>query len=181
MKDSKKLITDFTQTIDIWQTALDGYSFDQLCTNLSPDKWSLGKVYMHLLEATSFFIEQVRSCLSSTNHATEEASPAARAMFQNNNFPDAVLEGPPSNAHTPQPENKEQLTQGLIALKTEIAELGILLSKSQSTGKTKHPGLHYFNALEWLQFAEMHFRHHLRQKQRIDDFLKFKPLTATLQ
>ena len=27
-------------------------------------------------------------------------------------------------------------------------------------GKTKHPGLNYFTAKEWLQFAEMHLRHH---------------------
>jgi hypothetical protein len=29
----------------------------------------------------------------------------------------------------------------------------------------------FFNAPEWLQFAEMHMRHHFRQKMRIDDRL----------
>jgi hypothetical protein len=38
-------------------------------------------------------------------------------------------------------------------------------------GKTRHPGLLYFSAPEWLQFAEMHLRHHFLQKQRIDAFL----------
>jgi hypothetical protein len=47
-----------------------------------------------------------------------------------------------------------------------------LISESQFNGKTKHPGLGYFSAKEWLQFANMHFRHHLRQKKRIDVFLK---------
>jgi hypothetical protein len=37
--------------------------------------------------------------------------------------------------------------------------------------KTKHPGFHYLNAIEWLQFIEMHFRHHLKQKKRIDKYL----------
>jgi hypothetical protein len=41
-----------------------------------------------------------------------------------------------------------------------------------STGKSRHPGLGYFNAGEWLRFIEMHMRHHLRQKERIDAFLK---------
>ena len=48
----------------------------------------------------------------------------------------------------------------------------ILMTARKYKGKTKHPGLGYFSAEEWLQFAEMHFRHHLRQKKRIDEFLK---------
>jgi hypothetical protein len=28
------------------------------------------------------------------------------------------------------------------------------------------------NAREWFQFADMHFRHHLRQKKRIEKFLE---------
>ncbi|HEV9036934.1 MAG TPA: hypothetical protein VGQ51_09945 [Puia sp.] len=44
-----------------------------------------------------------------------------------------------------------------------------------ATGKTRHPGLHYFNSLEWLQFAEMHMRHHFRQKKRIDACLTEPP------
>jgi hypothetical protein len=47
-----------------------------------------------------------------------------------------------------------------------------IISKTLFKGKTKHPGLNYFTAKEWLQFAGMHLRHHLKQKKRIDDFLK---------
>jgi hypothetical protein len=47
-----------------------------------------------------------------------------------------------------------------------------LITQSPYKGKTKHPGLHYFNADEWLQFADMHFRHHVKQKKKIDDFLR---------
>jgi hypothetical protein len=93
-------------------------------------------------------------------------------MFENNCFPDAVLEGPPENATTKQPDSKEQLLKDLVNLKHEIRATGILISTSVFKGKTKHPGLLYFNAAEWFQFAEMHFHHHLRQKKRIDRFLE---------
>jgi len=104
-------------------------------------------------------------------------------MFLNNYFPDEVLEGPPKSSHTLQPDNKEQLTNGLVNLKEELNNVGRLISTSLFNGKTKHPGLNYFNANEWLQFAEMHFRHHLRQKKRIDDFLKIsvQPLSPNTQ
>jgi hypothetical protein len=45
-------------------------------------------------------------------------------------------------------------------------------SLQKRIGKTKYPGLNYFTAKEWLQFAGIHLRHHLKQKKRIDDFLK---------
>ena len=166
------LVEEFNRTIDSWINALDHYSFDQLCMQPAPGSWSLGQVYMHLIDATGYFITQVNTCLSNNDNMTESASPAAIRMFSNNEFPDKILEGPPSNALTPQPVSKQQLLTGLLNLQDEITAISIRISESPSKGKTKHPGLHYFNAREWLQFAEMHFRHHVRQKQRIDDYLK---------
>ena len=166
------LVEDFNHTIDIWITALEQYSFGQLCIQPSPGSWSLGQVYMHLISATGYFIKQAKTCLSNNDHSTEEASPATKAMFLRNDLPDKIIEGPPSNALTPQPGSKQQLITGLMNLKDELTAVDALISESPFKGKTKHPGLHYFNAREWLQFAEMHLRHHLRQKKRIDDYLE---------
>jgi hypothetical protein len=52
--------------------------------------------------------------------------------------------------------------------------MNVTILKSPFHGKTKHPGLGFFNANEWLQFAEMHLRHHLKQKERIEEFLKIR-------
>ena len=170
------LIEDFTHTIDFWIKELEQYDFIRLCTNPSSNSWSIGQVYMHLIENTNWFIEQVKIAATTNDHEMEESSPAAKEMFFNNSFPDAVLEGPPDNANTPQPQSKEQLLSDLMKLKNEIRAAGILISGTTFKGKTKHPGLHYFSASEWFQFAEMHFRHHVRQKKRIDEFLKMKSL-----
>ncbi|TKK72024.1 DinB family protein [Ilyomonas limi] len=171
-KDASTLIEDFKRTTNTWIQALAQYNFVQLCTKPSPGSWSLGQVYMHLLETTGYFIKQVTICSSTNDYATEEATDAAKLMFLHNSFPDKLLSGPPSNAHTPQPANKEQLTNGLMKLTDEFRNVETLISNNLYNGKTKHPGLGYFNAREWLQFTEMHFRHHLRQKKRIDVFLK---------
>lgn len=165
------IIDDFNYTIDTWIKTLDQYSFARLCAKPSPDSWSLGQVMMHLAEDTNYYIEQIKICMSTNDNAGEEASPEAKAMFRNDGFPDAIMEGAPSNAYIPQPGNWEELKSSLISIKEEMNHLAILMAESSHAGKTKHPGLHYFNANEWLQFAEMHLRHHLRQKKRIDDFL----------
>ncbi|MEP6750508.1 MAG: DinB family protein, partial [Bacteroidota bacterium] len=166
------LIDDLNNTIDGWIKALKHYSFIQLCTKPSPESWSPGQMYLHLVSDTNFYIRQIKTCISSNDNAMEEASPFAKKMFLNNDFPDAIIEGDPSNAQIPQPVSKEHLMGLMLNLKNEINAVAILISTTACKGKTKHPGFNYFSAEEWLQFADMHFRHHLRQKKRIDDFFK---------
>ncbi len=161
------LVEDFNHTIDTWIKELEPYKLEQLCVKPAPDSWSLGQLYMHLIESTHYFIEQIKICLASNENALGEALPQAREMFHNNAFPDILIEGPPSNALTPNPESKKQIELALMDLKEEVRQIETLITHSPFKGKTRHPGLKYFNAGEWLQFAEMHLRHHLRQKDRI--------------
>lgn len=168
----KMVIEDFNHTIDFWIKELERYNFIELCTKPSPNSWSVGQVYMHLVAETSYYIEQMKVCASNKDNAIEEASHDAKTMFLNNDLPDQIIEGAPLNANMPQPASKEQLLRCLADLKDEVNRDQRLIFESRFKGKTKHPGLNYFNASEWLQFAEMHLRHHLRQKKRIDDFLK---------
>ena len=95
-------------------------------------------------------------------------------MFANNEFPDARIEGPPSNKEIPQPDSIEALKVRLQQLENRASSLPALAGNSQRGGKIRHPRLGYFSAEEWLQFAGMHLRHHLRQKARIDSFLQNK-------
>lgn len=164
-------IDSFNHSIDTWIRALQGYSYQLLCIRPSPAGWSLGQVYMHLVADSVYYIDQIKICLINNDHAAEEASATARTMFLNNDFPDTSIEGDPSNNLVPQPQSKEKLLRDLLNVKNEMNELAILIIRSTNRGKTKHPGLGFFSGREWLQFADMHFRHHLRQKKRIDDFL----------
>ena len=50
------LIEDFSHIIDFRIKELEQYDFIQLCAKPSPDSWSLGQVYMHLIENTDWFL-----------------------------------------------------------------------------------------------------------------------------
>ena len=165
-------IESFNHTLDIWIKALQGYDYDQLTAKPSPTSWSIGQVYMHLLDDTSYYIEQIHGCVTNNDHESDQATSAGKTMLLNNDFPDEILEGSPANAFMPQPQSKEQLMTELLNLKAAMNTAATLISQSPFNGKTKHPGLDYFSANEWLQFADMHLRHHLRQKKRIDSFLE---------
>lgn len=165
------ILDNFNRTIDYWFDELDHYSMQDLL--IAPASgWSLGQVYTHVHDETNYFLGQVKECLSSDDSSDGVKTEDAVKMFSNNDFPDLILDGPASNYEMPQPESKEKLKRDLIALRAEINQLGQLVLKNLRKGKTRHPGFDFFNAEEWFQFAEMHMRHHFRQKKRIDQFLK---------
>ncbi len=163
---------DFRKTIDIWIKDIDELSFEQLCKKPAQNSWSLGQVCMHLTAATDYFLEQAGICLSNNENCKETMKPNAKAMFRDKEFPNERIEGPPSNNFTPQPTSKEEILSSFAKIKESIVQLEDQVLTSTYKGKTKHLGLDYFSATEWLQFAEMHFRHHFRQRDRIKAFLK---------
>jgi hypothetical protein len=166
------LIDNFNRTIDLWIDALLPYDQQQLHAKPDATSWSIGQMYKHLIDDTSFYIEQIKACLSTNGNQDEEASPFAKIILANNDFPNEVIKGAPGNAFIPQPDTKEELTNELARIRKQMNELAAIVENAPSTGKSKHPGFNYLSGNEWLQLAEMHLRHHLRQKKRIDDFLR---------
>ncbi|MFZ1561891.1 MAG: DinB family protein [Saprospiraceae bacterium] len=164
-------IEDFNKAMDYWIASLDQYTFDQLVIKPSPETWSVGQMFIHLIDDTTFFIDQIKICTSTNDHSDEVAIQFAAGMLRNNEFPDEIIQGSPDNVFIPQPENKEQLLRDLMCIKEDMNVVVTLMEDCPFEGKSKHPGLGYFNAIEWLQFAEMHLRHHRRQKSRLDQFI----------
>lgn len=163
-------VTELETTIDTWINALHHYDLDVLQTKPNKNSWSLGQVYIHILNDTNYYIEQIESCLSHRENQFEEMTGFAAKLFLNNGFPDEKIEGDPvASQAIRQPTDKVDLTEQMTQLKARLLLLCMKVAKSNSIGKTKHPGLGYFNAREWLKFSEMHMRHHLRQKGRIED------------
>jgi hypothetical protein len=170
--DVENQLQSFNQTVDVWLQQLASYSIEDILAKPSAESWSLGQVYVHCINDTKYYLQQVRLCLLTNENMNEEASEDGKTMLLNNSFPIVEIKGDPSHTNIPQPGSKEKLTSDLQNLKAEADDLKPLFFISGRTGKTKHPGLGYLNAAKWLQFGEMHFRHHLRQKERIDKFLQ---------
>lgn len=129
----------------------------------------MGQVYMHIADDTKYFISQMKTALMANTNSKKEMHEDAKTIFRNNGFPDMLLTGPATDGNVRQPVDKAEILQSLILTKAEVNHLCAEYDLETSSGKTEHPGLHYFSASEWLQFAEMHMRHHFRQKKRIDD------------
>jgi hypothetical protein len=168
-------LKQWNTTIGQWTDWLNDYSLEQLRQQPGPGAWSLGQVYTHILTDTEWFVGQMKAALATRENRDKEMHDDAKRMFRRNGFPDVPIQGPATNTYIPQPQSREELQRRLLAIKTEVNELFTADERWREGGKTRHPGLLFFSAGEWLQFAEMHMRHHFRQKQRIDEALRTLP------
>lgn len=171
INNTNTVLEQFNATIVVWIASLDQYTLEMLCRKPHPGAWSMGQMYKHIMDDTGYFVQQAKAALLSSEHSEQGMHEDAKAIFANNGFPDAMLTGPATNESVPQPQTKEELLQGLTIIKAEVNQLYNTADVESATGKTRHPGLLFFSAAEWLRFAEMHMRHHFRQKKRIDDSL----------
>lgn len=169
------LLIQFNETLQQWIDYLDDYSFETLIRKSGPGAWSLGQMYIHLLVSTEHFIEQMKAAAATADNSDQSMHQDAQPMFARNSFPARILEGPDNDSNIPQPNSKEEITARLTLIQDDINSETVASALARSTGKTRHPGLLYFSAQEWLQFAEMHLRHHFLQKERIDAFLSQQP------
>ena len=165
-------LKQFNATIQIWIDAVDDYSLEILRQHPWEGSWSLGQVYRHILDDTEWFVGQMKAAQETKDNGEKEMHADAKQMFRDGGFPALEIQGPATNTFIPQPESKEELKQRLIAIKEAVNRLFREYDIALSRGKTQHPGLLFFSSSEWLQFAEMHMRHHLRQKHRIDEALR---------
>ena len=166
------LTLQVNDTADKWIAAVNEYSFDRLLWKPDVETWSIGQVAMHIVTETDFYAEEIERCLSSAENSAEEMTEEGKAMFNQNSFPAIQIKRDSSLSEIyPQPESKVDLHEKMLKLKVQLNHLVVKIETSEHEGKTRHPGLGYFNAQQWIQFAEMHMRHHLRQKDRIDAML----------
>ncbi len=166
-------VTKLNHTIDTWIDALQDCDPAYLLEKPDGESWSLGQVFMHLLNETGYYIEQMEHCLENDGNESGQMDERAKLMFANNELPDKKIKGDPeSTDKITQPESKTGLLQQMLELKIQLISLCKRINDGKSAGKAKHPGLGYFDAEEWLRFADMHLRHHLRQKKRIEEALK---------
>jgi hypothetical protein len=168
---AEALLRQFNETLQQWIGWLDNYSFATLLRKPRPGAWSLGQMYMHLLVSTEHFIDQAKIAAVTDMNGDKLMHENALRMFDNNSLPPRILEGPDNDSNTPQPGNKEEIAVRLARIRGDINGETVAAALSGSGGKTPHPGLLYFSGPEWLQFAEMHLRHHFLQWQRIEQQL----------
>lgn len=168
-KFGKMGIDKFNETIAIWMDGLNSVTLDQLLAKPDEKSWSLGQLYEHLIEESNWYNGQIELSLNDRQHANTKRSDEADILFRAKSFANEKIQGDPLIAeNVNQPTSIHQLKSDLKKLKACTNEIWERMEKADDYGKSEHPGIGYLSCYEWLQYSEMHMRHHLRQKRRIE-------------
>jgi hypothetical protein len=162
----------FEEVMNHYLEELNGFSMEQLKRQPSENEWSIGQMYLHLINATLYMhLRNVDQCMTQNEDSIVsqgEKTEAGQAVFDQGGFPPVRIQVPPSPQYTPgQPESKDQLVQGLKTVMQQMKEIEPKLETAPLHNTVSHPRLGALNAKEWYMLIEMHYRHHLLQKDRL--------------
>ncbi|MGO4910936.1 DinB family protein [Leeuwenhoekiella sp. W20_SRS_FM14] len=166
-------IKNFNDTIDVWIKELSRFNIEQL--KIKPDErsWSLGQLYEHLIEETNWYNGQIEMTLGNEKNIDKETSDAAKSLLKRGSFKNKRFRGDPLiSEKVKQPTETAKLKSELERLKKTTNEIWAKMDNTSNYGKSEHPGIGFLNGFEWIQYSEMHMRHHLKQKERIENFLQ---------
>lgn len=164
------MITDkiFEETLNVFINGLEKYDEAIFRRKENPDTWSLAQLYAHLVISNDWYFEQIESCFGHQMNLDKEMSENAKIMHQRNSYLEEKLKW-----DLPDPEND------LISINVVEEDLKNNLERSKTLwnsincetifGKVEHPAFGYMFPIEWYQFTEMHLRHHINQKNKIED------------
>lgn len=162
-----------------YERELDLFTLEQLQQKPAEDEWSIGQVYVHLINSALYMqLNFAKQCLSDESQApvslsdsTSEMNARKNAIFAAGSLPPMRVQVEPSPEYTPsQPKSKDELVQGMSEVLRRMKELEPALAGAPEHRTIPHPGLGEMNAKEWFLLIEMHFRHHLRQLERLKPF-----------
>ncbi|WP_047153946.1 DinB family protein [Aneurinibacillus tyrosinisolvens] len=175
--NTKQSLQRFEETANKYLQELESLDMEQLTHKPDEDEWSLGQMYMHLINSALYMqLRNVEACTrQETDNVTEaaEKTPAGKAVFAQSSFPPIRIQVPPSKEYTPlQPENKEQISEGLKQVIHRMREIEPGLDEASPVHTVPHPRFGALNAKEWYSLVEMHYHHHLLQMARLKEFLQ---------
>jgi hypothetical protein len=152
---------------------LDRYTPEQFAQKPASDEWSLGQMYNHLLASAFYFqLRAVEKCMAGEGSVDGEKTEAGQKLFAAGAFPDVKIKLPDRPEFTPEnTDDKEEVKRRLHLLIRTMREREAQLAEMDSRQKVQHRAFGWLDAEEWFQLITMHFRHHRRQKRRIDRYL----------
>lgn len=171
MHDLKEVfILNNDQAIEIYKDRLQHYSEVQLRHISEEGTWSIGQMYLHLIEVAFEYLENVEACAEATEEQKLGKTEAGENLFERGGFPPIKIKLPDDPENTPSnSKRKDELMQGLIQVEEKMGEWQEKADVINPNFKVKHGGFGWLNAREWFDLIDMHFRHHFRQKTELEE------------
>ncbi|WP_418302765.1 DinB family protein [Lysinibacillus fusiformis] len=178
MKNNKEVLKSFELTVERYLAELTKLNMEKLHRKLNEEDWSIGQMYVHLIQSAFMHLHNVEQCLSgreSTLNPAKEKTEQGKIVFKLEQFPAVRIKVPASPSYTPQlPESMEHLVEGLHNVVKRMRHTESVLHQAPVSNKILHPSFGALNAQEWFLLIEMHYRHHFLQLDRLKTSLAFE-------
>lgn len=158
-----------------WMDALQDYDETLFQIRPSDNEWSLAQVYEHIVKVTDKCIDNALLCCEGKGEKGHSGMGPALFSWMGA-FPPVKLKIkkiPTGMEHIYNPMNidKAEAETGLRAGLERMLLVLPEIEKASKDQRIKHWAGGWFNAAQWYQSAEMHIKHHFRQKKRLDQFI----------
>lgn len=155
--------------IETYKSGLQRYSMAELRHQSAPGVWSLGQMLDHLMLASLDYFEKVEICAADGEEQTLGKTEAGERLLELGGFPPVKIKLPDGPENNPiNTESKEALLRGLDQVLQKMKDWEERIDPVHPCRKVKHDGFGWLNAREWFELNEMHLRHHLRQKEELE-------------
>ncbi|MDU0201024.1 DinB family protein [Paenibacillus sp. MAH-36] len=165
------MLNNCAAIIEQYMENLDKYSIEQLRYKSEEDVWSIGQMYIHVIEVAKEYIGHIETCTKATREESEGRTEDGMKAIAEKEWPNirVKLDQPPNE--TRNPESKDEILAGLEQVQVMLAYWATRIEEANPACKVRHGWFGWLNARDWFEMVGMHSRHHLRQKEILDEKL----------
>jgi hypothetical protein len=164
LNDSSKIIEQYIRN-------LDRYSIEQLRFKCKENVWSVGQMYIHVIEVAKEYIGHIETCTMGTREEPGGKTEDGTKALAEKEWPNirVKLEQPANK--TSNPASKDEIIAGLEQVLEKLGYWAEGVIEANPACKVRHGWFGWLNAGDWFEMVGMHSRHHLRQMARLDEEL----------
>lgn len=165
------MLNESSAIIEQYIRDLDGYSIEQLRFKYEESIWSVGQMYIHVIEVAKEYIGHIETCRMATEEVTAGKTEDGMKALSEKEWPNIRVKLDQLPNETSNPKSKDEIIAGLEQVLVSLAHLAGCLDEANPACKVRHGWFGWLGAREWFEMVGMHSRHHLRQKARLDEKL----------
>lgn len=163
------------QLIESYKSDLQNYSVEQLRHIPEAGVWSLCQMYDHVIIVAHEYLDQVEACAAAGEEQMLGKTEFGEKLYKNGGFPPIKIRLPDEMNTSPNnSESNEELKQRVEQVLKRMKDWEGKVDAIHPNYKVKHGGFGWLNAREWYDLIGMHFLHHLRQKNELEQRLVLK-------
>jgi hypothetical protein len=159
------------ESVKAYQVALEQYDDAQWEKVPGNGGWTLSQMFAHLIGSHgAFFSRMIKYCKEQRNgEIGGEMNDAGKKIFHFNSLPPVKIKMPEVlNTGAQQNITLQDATAELNKIASGLDLLREWVESATENYKIKHPVIGPLNATEWFAMCDMHWRHHFRQKQELE-------------